>query len=69
MNPARSLGPAFVTSVYKNQWVYIMGPVFGGLAASLVYSLLRAPLPGHEKGEAKRAYNDLYQHSQARFNG
>lgn len=65
MNPARSLGPAFVTSVYKNQWVYVVGPLLGGLAASLVYSFLRASQAGHQKGEEKSVYNDLYLHSQA----
>ncbi|KAL8514043.1 hypothetical protein ACS0TY_013233 [Phlomoides rotata] len=65
MNPARSEGPAFVTGVYKNQWVYIVAPVLGGLAASLVYSVLRAPQPGHQKEEAKSVFNDLYLHSQA----
>lgn len=37
LNPARTIGPAIVTGNYANLWVYLVGPVIGGLAATLLY--------------------------------
>jgi len=37
LNPARTLGPAMVTGNYANLWVYLLGPVIGGLLATLLY--------------------------------
>ncbi|KAK6131137.1 hypothetical protein DH2020_035120 [Rehmannia glutinosa] len=65
MNPTRSLGPAVVSGVYKNQWVYVVAPILGAMAASLIYSLLRPPKPRKQKGEPKTIYNDLYLCPQA----
>jgi aquaporin NIP len=39
MNPARSLSPAIVGNHYQSLWVYIMGPLLGALAATLVFRL------------------------------
>ncbi|XP_052197602.1 probable aquaporin NIP-type [Diospyros lotus] len=41
MNPARSIGPAIVKSVYKGLWVYILGPVIGTLAGRFAYNLIK----------------------------
>jgi aquaporin TIP len=36
MNPARWLGPALATGIWDNAIVYILGPISGGLLASLL---------------------------------
>lgn len=41
MNPARSLGPALVGSVWTAQWVYLTAPFLGAAAAALLYRWLR----------------------------
>ncbi|GIY76725.1 neurogenic protein big brain [Caerostris extrusa] len=40
MNPARSLGPAFVSNTWANHWVYWAGPVLGALLAGLIYEYI-----------------------------
>jgi MIP family channel proteins len=48
MNPARSLGPAFVSGIFEGQTAYIIGPVIGAIAAGLLYDKLflrREPEP------------------------
>jgi MIP family channel proteins len=40
MNPARSLGPALVSSTWAAQWVYLTAPLLGAAAAALLYRWL-----------------------------
>jgi MIP family channel proteins len=37
LNPARWFGPALVASKWTDWWLYIIGPVAGGVLAALVY--------------------------------
>lgn len=41
MNPARSLGPVFVSSRYDSIWIYILGPFLGAIAGAWVYNIIR----------------------------
>lgn len=37
LNPARTLGPAVAAGKMENHWVYWVGPILGGVTASLIY--------------------------------
>ncbi|KDP41384.1 hypothetical protein JCGZ_15791 [Jatropha curcas] len=63
MNPARSLGPAIVSGVYKNLWVFLLSPVLGALAATMVYNMLRVPKPDNPEEKTKNIFNHLYTHA------
>lgn len=41
MNPARTIGPAIASNVYKSIWVYVIGPITGTLSAVMCYSFIR----------------------------
>ncbi len=40
MNPARALGPMIASLAFANWYVYVIGPIIGGVIAALVYSKL-----------------------------
>lgn len=41
MNPARSLGPAFVHNKYRGIWIYLVSPILGAVAGAWVYNTVR----------------------------
>ncbi|XP_069662551.1 aquaporin-2-like [Haliaeetus albicilla] len=59
MNPARSLGPAIVTGVWDDHWVYWLGPVLGAVLAGLSYEFVFAPGASREKLGACLACRDV----------
>jgi aquaporin related protein len=54
MNPARTFGPAVITGIWKEHWLYWMGPCAGGAIAGLLYrSAFRAPDRSDTAGECQ----------------
>ncbi len=45
MNPARSLGPALVGSLWQTHWLYWLAPIAGTISAAHVYNHLRHAEP------------------------
>ena len=52
MNPIRSLTPDVVANNYAHYWVYLAGPLLGGLVAVLFASILRGRGGGRSGSEA-----------------
>lgn len=52
MNPARSLGPALVSGLTVDLWLYVLAPTLGAAVAALLYEMLRhgAPVAHEEDG-------------------
>jgi len=40
INPARSLGPAFVKNIWESHWVFWVGPMIGGALGGLLYTFV-----------------------------
>ncbi|KAF2360297.1 Major intrinsic protein [Trinorchestia longiramus] len=64
MNPARSLGPAFVMNSWDGHWVYWAGPILGAITAGFIHEFIfnprRSPLSRNhssEHGESGRGRN------------
>ncbi|XP_041362069.1 neurogenic protein big brain-like [Gigantopelta aegis] len=49
MNPARSLGPAFVMNRWKFHWIYWAGPLIGAVFSCLLYEYIFDPSRGRRK--------------------
>jgi aquaporin Z len=43
MNPARSLGPAIVSTQLQSLWIYLLAPALGGYLATLLCRCVREP--------------------------
>lgn len=66
MNPARSLGPAFIAAIWSNQWIYLTAPFIGAIIAAYLYIWLRETYVKNSKeigntSEEKRADPYLYK--------
>jgi len=60
MNPSRSLGSAVASDRWDDHWVYWLGPIVGGVLASLVYKFILSPYKGVDSMEeaVQRLKND-----------
>jgi glycerol uptake facilitator-like aquaporin len=46
VNPARSLGPMIVAGDLSSVWLYVLGPIIGGVLAALLYDRTLAQTEG-----------------------
>jgi aquaporin Z len=59
MNPARSFGPQLILLNFAHYWLYVLGPIIGGLIAVAFAYILRGR--GGDKGGVKAAQGTLEQ--------
>ena len=59
MNPARSFGPQLILLNFAHYWLYVLGPIIGGLIAVGFAYILRGR--GGDKGGVKAAQGTLDQ--------
>ncbi|XP_067946563.1 aquaporin-5-like isoform X2 [Watersipora subatra] len=67
MNTARTFGPAAILGAWDNQWVYWVGPIFGGILAGLLYEFLFAGNAGLSKLASWLADDDYEQEDETSF--
>jgi len=58
LNPARSLGPAIIGGNMANHWVYWLGPILGGVCASIMYNLFFKASKAEPEVEKKKDSED-----------
>ena len=53
VNPVRALGPMIVAGQFTSGWVYVLGPIVGGVLAALLYDrfVSDADAPGSDDVE------------------
>jgi aquaporin NIP len=58
MNPARSLGPALISSTWDAQWIYLIAPVLGALVGAFAYQFTRGPLISEQSRPQSESFSD-----------
>lgn len=51
LNPARSLGPAFVLNKWENHFIYWLGPLLGGAVSGIIYEIIFNPRKGNRRNK------------------
>jgi aquaporin Z len=53
-NPARSLGPALIAAIARDQWIYVVGPLLG---AALAIGFMKLQIPGWPRVSVARLFH------------